>query len=280
MLDYKYASDIPVTSAVYVAILYTVFRYLAQYLLSSFLFHGLVPDNEKRVENAKRCSESAVKLMFYSFSWCWLVSVVKSLGIWEDTFSTIEFFPYPVTFSILGVYMWELGYYISGLVCHFTIETRRKDFWEMALHHLVTIVLIAGSVHMQYERIGLVILMLHDISDIFLETGKIFTYMDNDPVATAAFLGLIVTWFVARCVYFPLKVLRSVFVEHVGKMQIPFGKPFAFLLLILQVLNIFWFGLLIKMAYKKLFEGANIEDTRETELEDDTKAKKSSKKKV
>jgi hypothetical protein len=59
--------------------------------------------------------------------------------------------PYPVTFSIMSVYVWELGFYISGLVCHFTIETRRKDFWEMALHHLVTICLIAGSVHMTHD---------------------------------------------------------------------------------------------------------------------------------
>ena len=273
MLDYENAGDIPVTSAMYVAVLFTVFRYVAQFLLSTILFPSLVPNDEKRHENAKRCSESAVKLMFYSFSWFWLLAVVKSLGIWEDALSSIELYPYPVTFSIMGVYMWELGFYISGLVCHFTIETRRKDFWEMALHHAVTIVLIGGSVHMQYERMGLVILLLHDISDIFLETGKIFNYMDNDNMATTAFLGLIVTWFIARCVYFPLKVLRSVFMYHVSQIQIPYGRHFFVLLLILQVLNIFWFGMLIKMAYKKLFEGGNIEDTRETEVDDDLKKK-------
>jgi ceramide synthetase len=266
LLEYKDPVDIPVTAALYVAVLFTVARYAAQFLLE-IVFKQLVPRNDNRKENAKRCAESAVKLVYYSFSWFWLLKVVKSLGIWENTMSCIEFFPYPVTFSIMGVYVWELGFYISGLVCHFTIETRRKDFWEMALHHLVTICLIAGSVHMQYERIGLMILLLHDISDIFLETGKIFTYMDNDPVATTAFLGLIVTWFVARCVYFPLKILRSVWVEHVGHMQIPYGIHFGLLLLILQVLNVFWFGLLLNMAYKKLFEGAEIEDTRETDVD-------------
>lgn len=265
-LEFKEPIDIPVTSAFYVAVLFTLARYTLQFLLTT-VFREVVPRNEKREENAKRCSESAVKLAYYIFSWFWLLKVVKSLGIWEDTLSCIEFYPYPVTFSIMGVYVWELGFYISGLVCHFTIETRRKDFWEMALHHLVTICLIAGSVHMQYERIGLMILLLHDISDIFLETGKIFTYLDNDPVATIAFLGLIVTWFVARCVYFPLKILRSVWVEHVGYMKIPYGEHFGVLLLILQVLNIFWFCLLLNMAYKKLFEGAEIEDTRETAVD-------------
>lgn len=281
LLDYKNAGDIPVTASVYVAILFTLFRYTAQFLLAR-AFLPLVPsgDEQKRHESAKRCSESAVKLAYYTFSWLWLLSVVKNLGIWENTLSCIEFFPYPVTFSIMGVYMWELGYYLSGMVCHFTIETRRKDFWEMALHHAVTILLIAGSVHMQYERLGLMILLLHDISDIFLECGKIFTYLDNDLAATTVFLGLIVSWFAARLWYFPTKILRSVWVEHVGIMKIPFGKRFGCLLLILQVLNVFWFGLIVNMAYKKLFEGAAIEDTRESEEEEEEAIERSDKRRA
>ena len=48
------------------------------------------------------------------------------------------------------------------------MEKPRKDFWEMAIHHIVTIALIIGSYWMNLVRVGHAILCCMDISDIIL----------------------------------------------------------------------------------------------------------------
>jgi hypothetical protein len=49
-------------------------------------------------------------------------------------------------------------------------------------------------------------------------------------------------------------------------MDVPLARMFFVLLCVLQVLHVYWFSLILNLAYKKLFvEGAKIEDTREGE---------------
>ena len=42
----------------------------------------------------------------------------------------------------------------------------------MFFHHIATIVLIAFSYSVNYTNIGMLIMSLHDFSDIFLEVSK------------------------------------------------------------------------------------------------------------
>lgn len=263
-----FSKEIPIGFSFILAIVMTVWRYVVQFGVSG-LFKLMEPnigtEADKQIVRVK-AGESGFKLFYYAFSWFWLVSVVEKLDIWGNTINCIVNYPYPMSYSISAVYMWELGFYISGLVCHFTIETRRKDFVEMAVHHFVTVLLIGFSYSYHYERIGLLILCLHDVSDIFLEMGKLFSYLDWDFAATTCFLGLLVSWFVARLYYFPTMVLTSVWYEHYVQMQAPLAIPLFILLCILQVLHVYWFSLMVNLAYKKIFvPGAKTEDIRETE---------------
>jgi hypothetical protein len=263
-----FPKEIPIYFAFQLAIVMTVWRYVVQFVVSGvfkYVEPNIGTEEDKKAVRIK-AGESGFKLFYYAFSWIWLVSIVEKLNIWENTLNCIVDYPYEKSYSINAVYLWELGFYISGLVCHFTIETRRKDFVEMAVHHFATVVLLGFSYVYSYERIGLIVLVLHDISDIFLEMGKIFSYLDIDLVATLCFVGLILSWFFARLYFFPLKVLTSVWFEHYLLMDVPLARMFFVLLCVLQVLHVYWFSLILNLAYKKLFvEGAKIEDTREGE---------------
>ena len=63
-------------------------------------------------------------------------------------------------------------------------EEPRKDFYEMAIHHVVTIGLVIGSYWCHLTRVGHAIMCVMDISDIFLSvTISIF------HVESITFLG-------------------------------------------------------------------------------------------
>jgi len=277
-----FPKEIPIYFAFQLAFAMTIWRYLIQFGVSG-LFKYVEPnigtEEDKKAVRIK-AGESGFKLLFYAFSWMWLVRIVEGLGIWDSTKDCIVDYPYEKSYSISAVYMWELGFYISGLVCHFTIETRRKDFVEMAVHHFATVILIGFSYMYNYERIGLLVLVLHDISDVFLELGKLFSYLDIDFVATLCFVGLIISWFASRLYFYPTKVLTSVYYEHHVLMGVPLALPLLALLCVLQVLHVYWFSLILNLAYKKLFmDGVKMEDTREVETPPAPKATKETKKK-
>lgn len=47
----------------------------------------------------------------------------------------------------------------------------------MLIHHIVTIMLICMSYDLGVHRIGVVLLLLHNISDVFLDSAKCFHYV-------------------------------------------------------------------------------------------------------
>lgn len=64
----------------------------------------------------------------------------------------------------------------------------KQDFFEQALHHLVTIALIAFSWVFMYVRVGLLILVSHDAGDVFLELAKLFGYFRKQRICDALFV--------------------------------------------------------------------------------------------
>lgn len=61
----------------------------------------------------------------------------------------------------------------------------------------------------RYARVGSVIMLLHDPSDIFLEAAKLLNYAGLDLPATAAFVGLLCSWMALRLLLLPFWVIRS-----------------------------------------------------------------------
>ena len=52
-------------------------------------------------------------------------------------------------------------------------QVRRKDWLESMIHHIVTVFLLTYSYHVNFARVGVMIILAHDISDIFLEAAKL-----------------------------------------------------------------------------------------------------------
>ena len=67
-------------------------------------------------------------------------------------------------------YMLELSLYWSLMISQFT-DVKRKDFWEMFIHHLTTISLLCFSWTCNLTRVGTLVMVIHDVADIFLEVS-------------------------------------------------------------------------------------------------------------
>ena len=72
-------------------------------------------------------------------------------------------------------YMVELSFYWSLSISQF-FDVRRKDFWEMFIHHNTTIALMMFSWTAHFTRIGTLVLIVHDCADHLLELAKLCKY--------------------------------------------------------------------------------------------------------
>ena len=68
---------------------------------------------------------------------------------------------------------------------------------------------LAYSYYVNFSRVGIMIMLLHDISDIFLEAAKLFRYCRRQTLALVAFVLFFVSWVVCRLIYYPLVIIRS-----------------------------------------------------------------------
>ena len=113
---------------------------------------------------------------------------------------------YPQKASALGyrtLYLVELGFWLSCCL-YLCFETRRKDFVEMSIHHLSTVVLVTFSYLLDFARPGLLIMTIHDMADVFLYSAKSAQYRRYQGLADFLFVLFAVTFYVSRLIVLPV----------------------------------------------------------------------------
>ncbi|EDQ89724.1 uncharacterized protein MONBRDRAFT_20758 [Monosiga brevicollis MX1] len=162
-------------------------------------------------------------------------------------------------------YVAELAYYVSGIFIHVFLDQPLKDYWVMFSHHVITILLIYCSYVFGYQRVGMLVLLCHDVSDIFLDYAKCFHYLDLDMLSTLTFVNMLISWVLYRLYYYPTIAINSAMFESIEEGPKPkFHELFCIWLSLLQILHVYWFGLMLDVARRRLFEG-EIEDVRDDE---------------
>lgn len=70
--------------------------------------------------------------------------------------------------DIWWYYMISMSFYWALTVTQF-FDNKRKDFWQMFIHHMITLLLMALSWVCNLHRVGSLVLVVHDCADILLE---------------------------------------------------------------------------------------------------------------
>jgi hypothetical protein len=175
----------------------------------------------------------------------------------------------------LALWMW------TGVSCKW-LEERRKDYVEMMAHHVLTVALILNSFMRGEVAIGVVVLTVHDTSDVVLDLMKIANYLKVEDahgcyvVEVLFVLNTYVTWPYMRMWFFPRYVIGACFKYYAmcDSRRAPLAswlttapwRPFVDndipgwatstgMLMVLFGLHIMWWLLMNRIGMKIMFEG-------------------------
>ena len=210
------------------------------------------------------CCIIGFRALFVPGTASWILDTTQHWENWPN---------HRVTTAMDFYYQVQLGAYLHQL---FWTEVSRSDALEMLIHHMTTILLLSFSYVTNFTRIGASILLLHDSSDVLLESAKCFNYISKakDNKWACKFCDIIfalfaITFLITRLILYPRYIIFSVFYEapnYFGTNWAGFWV-FSVLLVVLQLLHIFWFYLIAKMLWTLFSTGVD-KDERSDDEED------------
>lgn len=254
-----YGPDTPQFNHLYYSFLTAGALTLLRYFLEVVLFRpigGYILTKKKNSPRSKlisKFSEGMWKLTFYLsttvYGWFF---VLWNKPYSKDMKQTLINYPHAVTDDEWWYYNIELGFYLSLFVTQF-FDTKRKDFWQMFVHHIVTILLIFFSWTCCFHRVGCLVMAIHDVGDIPLESAKLAKYCEKQRLADIIFAIFAIVWIYTRCYLLPTRVIYYSTYEALG--ILPFFPAYYFfntLLCLLQLLHVAWTYLIIRIAFDAL----------------------------
>ncbi|CAL1133609.1 unnamed protein product [Cladocopium goreaui] len=207
-----------------------------------------------------RCCDSIFKCAYYCAMTAWCFALLKDepwlprlLGGRGETKACWTNYPFQeVSADLRRFYLTAVGYHCSEVVL-LLLEVRHPDFWEMMLHHLVTCCLVLFSFGLNYLRVGSLVLLLHGITDIFINLSKALVDTSNTRLIVASYFALVVSYVWFRILVFPISIMWSVWVESIPEAACGPGKIVSwsfmnFGLFTIFLLHMYWFGMIIKIG--------------------------------
>ena len=73
----------------------------------------------------------------------------------------------PLAGTVKCYYLAQIAFYLHQMLILNT-EARRKDHVQMTVHHIITIMLMVTSYAVNLTRVGCLVMVLMDCSDVFL----------------------------------------------------------------------------------------------------------------
>lgn len=327
--------------------------------LSSWLFRRGFVDTDPlsgKIQMKKWTEQSWQLFVHVAFSLVEL-RILSDEGWYEDPAHC--WIPHPFQQIITGhrtdltiLYLAQLAIWVYTCLIHRFWDERRKDYFVMYVHHIVTIMLVgewldaasnsaaallavwprcsistvhtstqhsaaslirhpissaalmsmsistpgstlaaAGSFAAGYLRIGLLVLWVHDVSDILVDLLKMVNYLKLEErrgffASELAYFACICGWVYWRLYQYPFRVIRGALIEPyrlyapqprlssdgglgVFMRDMPLYAEMNALLLTLLALHVYWAFLLFMVGYRIITESAREASRQEYEGDSD-----------
>ena len=217
----------------------------------------------------KKITESSFRFLFYFMSfWSGLYLLLDKPWLWETAHCFYDWPRQHVDKGIWSYYLLELSFYWSQLLVAF--YDTKKDSRAMIIHHLAAIIILHLSWSLNLTRVGSLIMLTLDASDIALEAGKMATYIKYTNMADVLFVVFILIWIPTRLVFYPFWIMRTSIIDAYSILRFTSLNPIhvilVVLLLILLILQIMW-SIRILKCFKSIIIKGHVNDERsESEL--------------
>ncbi|KXX82367.1 Sphingosine N-acyltransferase lag1 [Madurella mycetomatis] len=143
-----------------------------------------------------RFSEQAWAIVYYTFFWpLGLSPSHANSSSYLNLHELWTAWPDREVSGLMKAYMLtQLAFYLHLMIV-INIEERRKDHWQMFIHHIVTCTLIYASYRYGHTRVGNLILVLMDVADLLLPIAKCLKYLGYNRLCDWMFGVFMVSWF-------------------------------------------------------------------------------------
>ena len=259
---------------------------IGRLLVMRFILHPLaetaVGTDPASAKLRQKFREAAWRAILYVVACGWAVRCALTSDDQEWLYDSQHFWigwpHHEMTTQMLSIYTVYVGFYVHHMLFLF-LDTRSSDFLALAIHHVITLTVTLASWRMRFTRIGSFVMVLHDVSDVFLEIAKCFKYSQKahpqlSVGADVSFVIFAISFFALRLYIFPVRVMYSTFIQSCTHLSCDTEFSFyncwwtgAFAIFFpllggLQVLQIFW-GWKVLGVVATVLSGKPLEDPRD-----------------
>uniref|UniRef100_I3K8C0 Ceramide synthase 3 n=1 Tax=Oreochromis niloticus TaxID=8128 RepID=I3K8C0_ORENI len=201
----------------------------------------------------KKFTEASWRFVFY------LSAFIGGMVALHDTMLESQYWYYVLEMSFYGCLLFSVAF-----------DVKRKDFKEQIIHHLATLVLLSFSWCANYIRVGTLVMLIHDASDVLLESAKLFNYAKWEKTCKTLFVLFAIVFMVTRLIIFPFWLIHCTWVYPVLYYPAFFGYYFFnTMLVVLLCLHIFWAYLILRMIRKFMFGTVSLISTHHSTINTD-----------
>jgi len=231
----------------------------------------------KKESKLDRFGEQGYSLVYWAAMGIWGWRIMGQLPTWWYNTEAfwIDYPHWDMKPELKRYYLMQAAFWIQQLfVLLLGLEKPRKDYYELVAHHFVTLWLVGWSYLVNLTLIGNAIFMSMDIPDSLLAFSKLLNYMGYDLPKVISFVILLFGWTYFRH-FLNWWIMWSVWTEfdlipatsnqwlpESGAWLAPWMRYQIFIpILLLQFLNLFWYFLIWRIAYRAV-AGNPVDDIR------------------
>ncbi|KIY49286.1 LAG1-domain-containing protein [Fistulina hepatica ATCC 64428] len=220
----------------------------------------------RSVAKLERFSEQGYAMVYFAIYGLWGVWIMKTCPTWwfRTEYYWIDYPHWAMKPALKRYYLTQFSHWLYELlVMVLGVEKPRKDFFELVIHHAVTLWLIFWSYLVNLTFIGNGVFVSMDIPDVFLAFSKLLNYLQYDRAKNVSFLVFFGVWTYFRH-YLNIVILHSVWIHFdlipesarqwrwregawmVWWMRYQIWAP----IFALQLINLFWYYLMCRILYR------------------------------
>jgi ceramide synthetase len=260
-----------IPTAIFTWVFRDVFTRLMKSTVEKHIDAKNFPTEGERKERALVLCKWILDFFYYSFSSVTTYFILKDsdflppalLGkgdvnlIRNEKFPELEFNPYLQT-----MYLVQLGTHVYSFLHQILVRRNDKKFFEYVLHHGMALFLILFSYSTNQLRIGSIVLITHDFSDVFIVLARgygDFSFKNKKAVNVIYIIAFCI-WCYTRLYAFPVHGIYIIFSRR-NVIDPKYKDVFSFLTLYLismlcalVLMHIYWTIFLLKAQFNSFFK--------------------------